>query len=47
MGNPTSIEELTLEKINNNRIYDILGRELFYIPTGTMYIQNRKIYIRK
>ena len=47
MSNPTSITELTLEKINNNKMYDILGRELFFIPKGTMYIQNRKIHIRK
>ena len=47
MGNTTSINEIALEIINNNRMYDMLGRELFYIPTGTMYIQNRKVYIRK
>ena len=29
------------------QIYDMLGRELFYIPTGIMYIQNRKLKIRK
>jgi len=46
MSNPTSIQELTLETINNNKIYDMLGRELNEIPIGTMYIQNRKIYIR-
>ena len=44
---PTSINELTFNRINDGKIYDILGRELFYIPTGIMYIQNRKIYIRK
>ena len=47
IGNPTAIEELTFEKINNNRMYDILGRELTTVSVGTMYIQNRKIYIRK
>ena len=47
MGNPTAIGELLIEKINDNRIYDLFGRELFTIPTGVMYIQNRKIYIRK
>ena len=30
-----------------DKMYDMLGRELFYIPTGTMYIQNRKLYITK
>ena len=47
MGNPTGVNELTLETISDNKIYDMLGRELFYIPKGIMYIQNRKIYIRK
>ena len=47
MGGTTSINELTLEKVNNNKIYDLLGRELFYIPRGTMYIQNRKLKLQK
>ena len=47
MGNPTGINELTLNKINNNKIYDLLGRELTEIPLGTMYIRNQKLYIRK
>ena len=47
MGNPLAINELQLNTINDSKIYDMLGRELFYIPTGIMYIQNRKIYIRK
>ena len=47
MGNPTSINELTLNKINNNKIYDLLGRELNEIPVGTMYIRNRKLHITK
>ena len=47
MGSTTSINELTLEKVNNNKIYDLLGRELFYIPRGTMYIQNRKLKLNK
>ena len=42
---PTSINELTLNKINNNKIYDLLGRELTTIPLGTMYIRNNKKYI--
>ena len=44
---PTSINELASEIINNNKMYDLMGRELFYIPTGTMYIKNRKIYIKR
>ena len=47
MGNPTTITELELNTNNGGKMYDMLGRELFYIPNGTMYIQNRKIYIRK
>ena len=47
MGNPTGIEELVIERFNDNKIYDVMGRELLYIPTGTMYIQHRKLYIRK
>ena len=47
MGNPTSINELTLNTINDNKIYDMLGRELNEIPVGTMYIRNRKLHITK
>ena len=47
MGNPTGIEELVIERFNDNKIYDLTGRELFYIPTGTIYIKNRKLYIKQ
>ena len=46
MGNPLAIEELVIEKINDNRMYDLFGRELFTIPTGVMYIRNQKKYIK-
>ena len=46
MGNPLAITELEINPILD-KMYDMLGRELFYIPTGTMYIQNRKLYITK
>ena len=46
-GNPLSINELTLEIINRNKIYDLLVRELTEIPVGTMYIRNNKLYITK
>ena len=46
MGNPTAIGELVIEKINDNRIYDLFGRELFTIPHGVMYIRNNQKYIR-
>ncbi len=47
MGGITSINELILDKINNNKIYDLLGRELTEIPLGKMYIRNQKLYINK
>jgi hypothetical protein len=43
---PTSINELTFNRINDNKIYDMLGRELTELPLGTMYIINNKKYIR-
>ena len=44
---PTSINELTFNRVNNNKIYDLLGRELTEIPVGKLYIRNQKIYISK
>jgi len=43
----TSIyQEITIEK-NNNKIYDLLGREIIGdIPNNTMYIRNGKKYIK-
>ena len=46
MSNTTSINEVTLETINNNRMYDMLGREVTKIQMGQMYIRNNKKYIR-
>jgi len=46
MGNPTGIKELTLESINDNKMYDLLGREIFEVPVGIIYIRNQKKYIR-
>ena len=46
---PTSINEITLNKINNNKMYDLLGREFsnyHTIPAGQIYIMNRKKYIK-
>jgi len=45
----TSIKELSPEKINDNRMYDLLGREFrnyHIIPAGQMYIMNGKKYIK-
>ena len=47
MGNPLAINDLQLNTINDGRMYDMLGRELFYIPLGTMYIRNNKLYITR
>jgi hypothetical protein len=47
MSNPTSINELTFNRINDDKIYDLLGRELEYIPAGKMYIRNNKLYMSK
>jgi len=43
---PTSINEITSNSINNNKIYDLLGREVNEVKIGTMYIKNGKKYIR-
>jgi len=47
MGNPVGIAELIVDRINDGKIYDLLGRELTTAPVGTMYIRNQKIYITK
>jgi len=47
MGNTTSINELTFNRVNDNKIYDLLGKELTKIPVGTIYIRNNKLYITK
>tara|TARA_B100000579_G_C22738024_1_gene807654 strand:+ start:471 stop:980 length:510 start_codon:yes stop_codon:yes gene_type:complete len=47
MGNPTSIKELIADKINDNKIYDLMGRELKEIPKGVMYIRNKKLFIQQ
>jgi len=41
------IEEYIANQIADNKIYDMLGRELTEIPVGTMYIRNQKLYISK
>ena len=45
--NSVSIQELSLETTNNNKKYDLLGRELTEVQSGVMYIKNRKLYITK
>lgn len=46
MAQPVGITELKLNTINDDRICDLLGRELFEIPKGTIYIKNRKKFIK-
>ena len=44
---PTSINELTFNRVNDNKIYDLLGKELTEIPVGKLYIRNQKLYITR
>ena len=43
---PLAVMELKLDDINNNKMYDLLGREIFEIPIGEMYIKNNRKCIR-
>ena len=45
MAHPLGIEEFKTT-VTSNRMYDLLGRELFVVPKGTIYIKNRKKFIR-
>ena len=42
----TSVEELEIKTINDNKIYDVLGRELKEIPFNTIYIQNNTKHVK-
>ena len=44
--NIIGIQDSTQNKINDNKIYDLLGREVMEVQIGTMYIKNGKKYIR-
>jgi hypothetical protein len=47
--NTLSINEINNYNVNDNKIYDIMGREINNIsslPIGSVYIKNRKKYIR-
>ena len=44
---PTAINEIRDNTKDSNKIYDILGRELKYVPVGKMYIRNNRLYIGK
>ena len=43
---PLSIIDLKENALNDGKTYDLLGREIFNIPKGTIYIKNRKKYIK-
>ena len=47
MGNPLAIQETVAEKINDNKVYDLLGREwtcsFANLPKGLYIINNRKV----
>ena len=47
INNPTGIEEIKFNTTNDNKIYDLLGRELSSIPVGKMYIRNNRLCISK
>jgi hypothetical protein len=43
---PLGVVELESSVVNDNRMYDLLGREIFEIPLGKMYIKNNRKCIR-
>jgi len=43
MGSVVSINEV-LPRPFDNKSYDLMGRELKYIPAGTVYIRNGRLY---
>ena len=43
---PTSIQEFQVNTFNDNKMYDLMGREVVDVPLGTIYIKNGKKYIR-
>ena len=43
---PTSIEEVDIYSKKCLKMYDLLGREIFEVPKGIVYIKNGKKFIR-
>ena len=39
---PLGIKELKPNTVKDNKMYDLLGREIFEIPIGEMYIKNNR-----
>ena len=46
VAQPVGIAELELNATDDGKMYDLLGREIFEVPIGTIYIKNRKKFIR-
>lgn len=46
LSNSVGIQEIIPNMTRNDKIYDLLGRELKDAPNGLPYIQNRKKYIK-
>ena len=46
VAQPLGVIELESNIINDNKTYDLLGREIFEVPIGTIYIKNRKKFIK-
>ena len=42
MGVLTSIKEIETNVIKDNKMYDLLGREIFEVPISEMYIKNNR-----
>ena len=38
--------EIKPNAVDDNKMYDLLGREIFEVPIGAVYIKNRKKFIR-
>jgi len=45
-AHPVGITELKPNFVDDGKMYDLLGREIFGMPKGTIYIKNRKKFIR-
>jgi len=45
-ANPLGFAELELNTPDDGKTYDLLGRELSEVPKGTIYIKNRKKFIK-
>jgi hypothetical protein len=43
---PLTVMEIKQNAVDDNKMYDLLGREIFEVPIGAVYIKNRKKFIR-